>query len=174
MEAIKKYIRSVPDFPKAGINFYDITTLFQNPEGFTMALDAMEKYIKSKKPTKLVCIEARGFVFGAALSDRLKLGFIPARKPGKLPYKTISEEYELEYGTDRLEIHMDAIEKGDKVVIVDDLLATGGTMLAVCKLVEQLGGEVVGISTVIGLNFLPYQDQLAGYDINYLISYDSE
>lgn len=174
MEIIKKYIRSVPDFPKAGINFYDITTLFQDPEGFALALDAMEKYIREKKPTKLVCIESRGFVFGAALADRLKLGFIPARKPGKLPYKTISEAYELEYGTDTLEIHVDGVVEGDRIVIVDDLLATGGTMVAVCKLVERLGGEVVGISTVIGLNFLPYQEKLEGYDINYLISYDSE
>lgn len=174
MEEIKKYIRSVPDFPKKGINFYDITTLLQDPKGFEIALDEMEKYIASKKPSKLVGIESRGFVFGAALSDRLDIGFIPARKPGKLPYKTIAEEYDLEYGTDKVEIHIDAVSKGDRVVVVDDLLATGGTMKAVCKLIEQLGGEVVGISTVIDLEFLPWREKLKEYDVNYLISYDSE
>ena len=174
MEEIKKYIRSVPDFPKDGINFYDITTLLQDSTGFDLALECMQKYIVDKNPSKLVCIESRGFVFGAALCDRMNLGFIPARKPGKLPYKTISEEYELEYGTDKIEIHIDSVVEGDKVVIVDDLLATGGTMEAVCKLVENLGGVIVGISTVIDLEFLPWREKLQKYDVNYLISYDSE
>lgn len=174
MENIKKYIRSVPDFPKPGINFYDITTLLQDEKGFDEALDVMENFVRNKKAEKIVGIESRGFVFGAALSDRLKLPFIPARKPGKLPYKTISAEYELEYGTDKVEIHIDSIEKGEKVVIVDDLLATGGTMKAVCQLVEDLGGIVVGISTVIDLKFLPWREKLKKYDVNYLISYDSE
>jgi adenine phosphoribosyltransferase len=174
MEEIKKYIRSVSDFPKQGINFYDITTLLQDEIGFNIALDAMEEYVNNKKPKKIVGIESRGFVFGAALCDRLNLPFIPARKPGKLPYKTISAEYKLEYGTDKVEIHIDAIEQGEKVVIVDDLLATGGTMKAVCELVEKLGGEVVGISTVIDLEFLPWREKLQKYDVNYLISYDSE
>lgn len=174
MDELKKYIRSVPDFPKPGINFYDITTLLQNPDSFKIALELMEKYIREKKVNKLISIESRGFIFGAALADRLNLGFVPARKPGKLPYKTIAEEYDLEYGTDRLELHSDSVSNGDKVVIVDDLLATGGTMQAACKLVEKLGGEVSGISVVIDLSFLPWRDKLSNYNVNYLISYDSE
>ena len=174
MEKIKSYIRSVPNFPKEGINFYDITTLLQNPEGFDLTVDKMMEFITPLKPNKIIGIESRGFIFGAALCDRMKLSFIPARKPGKLPYKTISEEYELEYGTDKLEVHIDAVEKGDRVVIVDDLLATGGTMKAVCSLTEKLGGEVVGISTVVDLEFLPWREKLSGYNVNYLISYDSE
>ncbi len=174
MESLKKYIRSVNNFPKQGINFYDITTLLQDPVGFNKALEEMEKFILKKNPSTLVCIESRGFIFGAALCSRLNLGFVPARKPGKLPSKTISEEYELEYGTDKIEIHTDTVSAGDNIVIVDDLLATGGTMLAVCKLVERLDGNVVGISTVIDLNFLPWREKLKQYDVNYLISYDSE
>ena len=174
MDSLKSYIRSVPDFPKKGINFYDITTLFQDPKGFGLALDAMEAYVRSRRPDKIVAIEARGFVFGAALADRLKIGLIPARKPGKLPAKTLTEEYALEYGTDKLQIHADAIIPGDRVVVVDDLLATGGTLAAACRLVEKLGGEVVGISAVIALPFLPFKKQLAAYDVNYLISYESE
>lgn len=171
---IKKYIRSVPDFPKPGINFYDITTLIQNPVGFNLVLDQMESYVRSRKAEKIVAIEARGLIFGAALADRLDIGMVPARKPGKLPYKTVSEEYVLEYGTDRMELHIDAVSEGEKIVVVDDLIATGGTLKAVCNLVEQLKGEVVGISTVVGLTFLPGCDKLAGYDVNYLVSYDSE
>ncbi len=174
MEQIKKYIREVPDFPKPGINFYDITTLFQDPVGFDLALDGMEQYIRSRNPNKIVAIEARGFVFGAALADRLKLSLVPCRKAGKLPYKTITEEYALEYGTDKIQIHADAVSSGDRVVLVDDLIATGGTLLAACKLVERLGGTVTGISSVIGLTFLPYKEKLSGYDLNFLISYDSE
>jgi len=174
MEELKKYIRSVPDFPKAGVNFYDITTLLQNPTGFQKALKPMEEFIKQIGAQKIVAIESRGFIFGAALADRLNLAFVPARKPGKLPYKTISEEYALEYGTDKLEMHADAIGKGEKVVIVDDLIATGGTIQAVGKMVEKLGGEVVGVSVVIGLTFLQYQEKLQKYEVNYLISYDEE
>lgn len=174
MEDLKKYIREVPDFPKPGINYYDISTLLQDQAGFSLALDQMQKYAVSRGTQKIVAIEARGFVFGAALADRMNVGLVVARKPGKLPYKTIAQEYELEYGTDSIEIHADAIESGDRVLVVDDLIATGGTLEAVCKLVEKLKGEVVGISTVIGLEFLPYQDKLAAYDVNYLISYDSE
>jgi adenine phosphoribosyltransferase len=174
MEELKKYIRSVPDFPKPGINFYDITTLLQAPTGLNLALSAMEKFVSGRQPQKIVGIESRGFVFGAALADRLQLPFIPARKPGKLPYRTVSEKYELEYGTDTLEMHVDAVSKGDRIVVVDDLIATGGSLLAACKLVERLGGEVVGISTVIGLTFLPFEDKLSDYEVQYLISYDSE
>ncbi len=174
MEDLKRYIRNVPDFPKPGILFYDITTLLQNHEGFHKALDRMEAYLRSRKAEKVVAIESRGFVFGAALADRLGIGIVVARKPGKLPYTTISEEYELEYGTDRLEIHRDAIDQGERVVIVDDLIATGGTIKAACKLVERLQGEVAGISVVIDLAFLPWRTALKEYDINYLVSYDSE
>lgn len=174
MKSIKKYIRSVPNFPKQGINFYDITTLLQNPVGFNVALEGMERFIIKKNPSTLVCIESRGFIFGAALCSRLNLRFVPARKPGKLPSETISEEYALEYGTDKIEIHTDSVSADEKVVIVDDLLATGGTMQAVCKLVERLQGNVVGISTLIDLNFLPWREKLKKYDVNYLISYDSE
>jgi len=174
MDQIKRYIRSVPDFPKPGINFYDITTLFQSPDGFNKALDGMEAYVRSRKADKIVAIEARGFILGAALADRLKIGLVPARKPGKLPWRTITEEYSLEYGTDRLQMHADAISEGERVVIVDDLIATGGTITAACKLVEKLGGEVVGVSAVIALPFLPFKQRLAGYDLHYLISFDSE
>ncbi len=114
MEDLAKYIRSVPDFPKPGINFYDITTLLADPTGFKKALDTMEQYVRSKGATKILSVESRGFIFGAALADRLGVPFIPARKPGKLPYKTVTQEYDLEYGTDRLEIHADAITSGDK------------------------------------------------------------
>ena len=174
MEDIKQYIRSVPDFPKPGINFYDITTLLQDPVGFKLTLDAMEHYARSRKPDRLVVVESRGFVFGGALADRLGVGFALARKPGKLPYTTLSEEYALEYGTDRLELHVDAVTAGERVLVVDDLIATGGTLAAVCKMIERLGGEVVGITTVIELSFLPWREKLAAYDVNHLVSFDSE
>jgi len=174
MNKLKEYIRTVPDFPKPGVNFYDITTLIQDPAGFRMALEQMEQYIRSRKPQKIVGIESRGFIFAAALADRLHVGLAVARKPGKLPYKTVSEEYDLEYGTDRVELHEDAITPGERTVVVDDLIATGGTIQATCCLVERLGGEVVGISSVIDLSFLPWREKLKKYDINYLISYDSQ
>lgn len=174
MEQLKSFIREVPDFPKKGILFYDITTLMENPSGFAMALDAMESYVRATNADKIVAIESRGFIFGAALADRLKLPFVSARKPGKLPAKTISEEYALEYGTDRLEMHADSVRSGERVVVIDDLIATGGTLRAVCSMVERLGGTVAGISSVIALTFLPFAQALSGYDVNYLISYDSE
>jgi len=174
MDELKKYIRHVPDFPKPGILFYDITTLFQDPVGFDKALNAMQAFVQKREAQKIVGIEARGFILGGALADRLGLSFVPARKPGKLPSRTIREVYALEYGTDSLELHADGVSPGERVVIVDDLLATGGTVKATCRLVENLGGAVVGISAVIGLNFLPFKQALAGYDVNYLISYDSE
>jgi len=132
-EALKRYIRSVPDFPKPGINFYDITTLLQDPAGFTLALEAMEEFARSKQADKILAVESRGFLFGAALADRLEAGLALARKKGKLPYKTVSAEYALEYGIDSLEVHEDAVVKGERVLIVDDLIATGGTLQAVCK-----------------------------------------
>ncbi len=174
MDEIKRYIRSVPDFPKPGICFYDISTLLRDPLGFRLTLDAMEQYALSRKPDKLAVVESRGFVFGGALADRLGVGFTLVRKPGKLPCRTLSEEYALEYGTDRLELHDDAVAEGERVLIVDDLIATGGTLAAVCKMVARLGGEVVGIDTVIELSFLPWREKLAAHDVNYLVSFDSE
>jgi adenine phosphoribosyltransferase len=174
MDALKSFIRHIPDFPKPGITFYDVTTLFQDPKGLRAALDAMEKYVKSVGADKIVAIESRGFVVGAAVADRLGLPLVLVRKPGKLPFESISEEYTLEYGTGTLEMHIDAIKPGDKVVIVDDLIATGGTLAAAASLVKRLDGVVVGISAVIALSFLPYEKALADYDVNYLIAYDSE
>ncbi|MDZ4724009.1 MAG: adenine phosphoribosyltransferase [candidate division Zixibacteria bacterium] len=174
MDDLRKFIRSVPDFPKPGINFYDVTTLFQNPQAFTAALDGMERFVSSCKPSKIVGIESRGFILGAALADRLNVGFVMARKFGKLPYKTITQEYELEYGTDKLQMHEDSIKKGDRVVIVDDLIATGGTLSATAMLVERLGGEVTGISSLVALTFFPFDKKLSAYRINYLVSFDSE
>jgi adenine phosphoribosyltransferase len=174
MEELKKYIREVPDFPKPGIRFYDVTTLFQDPVGFDKALGAMQTFIQRREAQTIVGIEARGFILGGALADRLGLSFVPARKPKKLPFRTIREEYALEYGTDALEMHADGVKKGERVVIVDDLLATGGTVKAAGRLVEQLGGNVVGVSAVIGLTFLPFKEALSAYNVNYLISYESE
>lgn len=174
VEDLKQYIRSVPDFPKPGINFYDITTLLQDSEGFRLAVDQLEEYVKGLGVTKILAVESRGFFFAAALADRLGLSMVPARKPGKLPYKTVFEEYELEYGSDKLELHADAVEKGERVVIVDDLIATGGTLLAACRLVEKLGGVVAGVAAVVDLRFLPWREKLAGYDVHCLVSYDSE
>jgi len=174
MERLKKYIRSVPDFPKPGINFYDITTLILNPDGFELAVSGMTEIVSALKADKIIGIEARGFIFSSAIAARLHLPLALARKPGKLPARTLTEEYKLEYGVDRVEMHIDAVSKGDKVIVVDDLIATGGTVLATCKLAERLGGSVVGVASVIGLDFLPSQDPLKDYDIRYLITYDSE
>lgn len=174
MESLKKYIREIPDFPKPGVLFYDVTTLFADPTGFRLALNRMQRFVESVGAEKLLAIESRGFIPASALADRLELPLILARKPGKLPYETISEEYDLEYGTDRLEIHSDGVFEGERVVVVDDLIATGGTLAAACKLVERLGGTVAGISAVIGLTFLPFAEKLSGYSVNYLVSYDKE
>ncbi|KAA3615943.1 MAG: adenine phosphoribosyltransferase [Calditrichaeota bacterium] len=170
MHDLEKYIRSIPDFPKPGIQFKDITTLLQNPTAFKQCLDAFENRISGKVDV-VVGTESRGFIFGAPLADRLGVGFVPVRKPGKLPAETISEEYALEYGTDKLEIHTDAIRKGDKVVIIDDLLATGGTMQATTKLVERLGGEIVHILFLIELEFLQGRERLRAYSIDSLITF---
>jgi adenine phosphoribosyltransferase len=174
MESLKKYIRHVPDHPKPGITFYDITTLILDPAGFKAALDAMEGYARERQTQKIVCIESRGFLFGGALADRLGLGCILARKAGKLPGKTVSEEYALEYGTDRLELHDDTVQPGERVLVVDDLIATGGTLQAVCRMIERLGGLVCGIAAVIELSYLPWREKLKEYDVHHLITYDSE
>ncbi len=165
-------IRTIPDFPKPGILFRDVTTLFKNSEAFNMLIGEMAAELKDKNVDIVVGPEARGFIMGSALAYALGAGFVPARKPGKLPCETISYEYALEYGTDRLEIHADAIKKGQRVVIVDDLLATGGTALAAIKLVEQMGGEVVAIRFAIELKTeLNGIKALDGYDVKASIVY---
>jgi adenine phosphoribosyltransferase len=174
MEDLKHYIRSVPDFPKKGINFYDISTLMASPQGMTLALARMEEYVRGRQAQKIVAIESRGFIFGGILADRLKVGLVPARKPGKLPYKTVSASYALEYGVDTLEMHVDAVTQNERVVVVDDLIATGGTLAAVCQLCEELGGIVVGVSAIIELSFLPWREKLSRWDVNTLISFDTE
>jgi adenine phosphoribosyltransferase len=171
---LRRLIRDVPDFPKPGIVFKDITTLTKDPEGLRTAVDAIAERYADADVDLVVGIESRGFVFGAAVAYKLGVGFVPARKPGKLPAQTVSAEYELEYGTDALEIHRDAIGAGRRVLIVDDLLATGGTAAATAKLVSELGGEIVGIAFLIDLAFLRGRDKLAGYDVFSLIEYDSE
>jgi adenine phosphoribosyltransferase len=173
MDELKKYIREVPDFPKPGINFYDITTLLKDPEGLEMTIDAMTEQCRGMQIDTVVGIESRGFIFGAPLAYQLGTGFIPVRKPKKLPHETASVSYELEYGTDSLEIHKDAVGEGHRVLIVDDLLATGGTAKAVVNLVEGLGGKVAGVHFVIELNFLKGRSKFEGYDVKSLIRYDS-
>lgn len=171
---ISSFIRTVPDFPKKGIMFKDITTLINDPHGFDIALSNLYNLAKDKKITKVVGIESRGFIFGAVLASKLGVGFVPIRKPGKLPAETLEESYSLEYGTDKIEIHKDALSAGDKVLLHDDLLATGGTMEAACKLVEKLGAEVVQISFLIELTFLNGREKLRKYDVQSLVTYDSE
>ncbi len=167
-------IRNVPDFPKKGIVFRDITTLLKNKEAFHRFIDLMVERYKNERIDKVVGIESRGFIGGAALAYALGAGFVPIRKPGKLPADKIRQEYQLEYGTDAIEIHRDAIAKGERVLLHDDLLATGGTILAACKLVEQLGGTIVGLSFLIELPFLQPRKRLSQYDTFSLISYESE
>ncbi len=171
---LKKYIRSVKDFPKEGINFKDITTLLQNPEALNDTLTQLLEFIKDKKIDKVVGIESRGFIFGAMLAKELNAGFVPIRKPGKLPAETESASYALEYGTDTIEIHKDAIKLDDKVLLHDDLLATGGTAEAAARLIEKLGGEVVQASFIIELAFLKGRDKLKAYEVKSLINYDGE
>jgi adenine phosphoribosyltransferase len=173
-ENLAEYIRSVPDFPKQGIIFKDITTLLKNKDGFRIALDQLYELVKDKKIDKVVGIESRGFIYGALLAEKLNAGFVPVRKPGKLPAKTMNETYSLEYGEDSIEIHIDAIEKGDKVLLHDDLLATGGTMEAASRLIEKLGGEIVQISFLIELTFLKGREKLKKFNVNSLIKYHSE
>ncbi len=165
-------IRDVPDFPKKGIIFKDITTLLQDGEAFRLASNRMLKRYLDDKIDKVVGIEARGFIFGGVLAYKLGCGFVPARKPGKLPFSTIREEYTLEYGTNSLEIHDDSIASGDRVLIVDDLLATGGTALAAARLAEKLGGEVAGIEFLIELGFLQGREKLLKYPVHSLITYE--
>ena len=174
MNDLRSYIRSVPDFPKKGIVFRDITTLLQHNDAFTTAIDRFYEQFSSSGIEKVVAIESRGFIFGGALAQRLQSGFVPVRKPRKLPWKTVRQEYELEYGSDALELHIDAISPGERVLIIDDLLATGGTAAAACNLVQQLSGNIIGLAFLIELSFLPGRDKLKGYDVHSLISYESD
>jgi len=167
-------IRSVPDFPKKGIVFRDITTLLKDKDAFRRYIDICYERYKDQRIDKVVGIESRGFIGGAALAYRLGAGFVPIRKPGKLPAEKIRQEYQLEYGSDAMELHRDAVSPGDRVLVVDDLLATGGTVEAACKLVEQLGGKIVSLTFLIELSFLHPRKHLSRYDIFSIISYDSE
>jgi adenine phosphoribosyltransferase len=173
-EDLAEYIRSVPGFPKPGIIFKDITTLLKDKDGLKKTLNLLYNLAKDKNINKVVGIESRGFIYGALLAEKLDAGFVPVRKPGKLPATTIKETYTLEYGEDSVEIHLDAIEKGDRVLLHDDLLATGGTMEAACRLIEKLGGKIVQISFLIELTFLKGRNKLKNYDVHSLIKYNSE
>jgi adenine phosphoribosyltransferase len=171
MDELKARIRQVPDFPKAGILFYDITTLLQEPVGFHAAIDSLFVPFKEQGIDLVVGIESRGFILGAAVADRLGAGFSPVRKPGKLPYRTVNASYSLEYGTDSLEIHDDAVRKGQRVLIVDDLLATGGTASATCALVKRLGGEVWALAFLIELAALNGRQKLEGERVHAALKY---
>ncbi len=168
---LKKLIREVPDFPKPGILFYDITTLLKDAHGLHTLICGLADHYEDKRPDLVVGIEARGFVFGPALAYRLGVGFVPVRKPKKLPAETARVSYQLEYGTDSLEVHKDAIRPGQRTLIMDDLLATGGTAQATVQLVEMLGGKVSGLAFVIELEFLKGRSRLDGYEIFSLLKY---
>jgi adenine phosphoribosyltransferase len=172
MDDLKKLIREVPDFPKPGILFYDITTLLKDRCGFRAVIDALKFHYRDAQVDTVLGIEARGFIFAPALAYALGAGFVPVRKPKKLPAERVSVSYQLEYGTDSLEMHKDAISQGHRVLIVDDLLATGGTAAAAARIVENVGGSVAGIGVVIELTFLKGRERLAGYDVFSLLQYD--
>jgi adenine phosphoribosyltransferase len=171
-ESLKKLIREVPDFPKKGILFYDITTLLKDKRGFATLIDALSEHYIGKEVDLVLGIEARGFIFGPALAYRLNAGFVPVRKPGKLPAPTARHDYILEYGKSTLEIHQDAIAKGQRVIIVDDLLATGGTAEATARLAESLGGKIAGLGFVVELDFLQGRDKFKNYDVFSLLRYE--
>lgn len=171
MNHLKTLIREVPDFPKPGINFYDITTLLKDPQGLQGVLDALKSRFSGAGVDQVIGIEARGFFFAPALAYAIGAGFVPVRKPKKLPAPVESVEYALEYGTDKLEIHQDAVRPGQRVLIVDDVLATGGTASAVASMVNRMGGSIAGMSFVIELDFLKGRDKLTGYDVHSLLHY---
>lgn len=171
---LKEKIRNIPDFPKKGIIFFDITTLIKDGKAFRFAVDEMAKQYKDKKIDAIIGAESRGFILGAAMAYKLGVGFIPVRKPGKLPYKTCQISYDLEYGSSSLEMHVDAINKGDNILIVDDLVATGGTAKAMAQIIEKMGGIVVGFSFLVELSFLNPGKLLEGYELHSLVEYDSE
>ena len=171
-DGLKKLIREVPDFPKKGILFYDITTLLKDKVGFALLIDALSEHYIGKEIDLVLGMEARGFIFGPALAYRLNAGFVPVRKPGKLPAETVKVSYELEYGSNSLEVHKDAIGKGDRVLIVDDLLATGGTAVATAELASGLGAQIAGLAFVVELDFLRGRERLGNYDVFSLLHYD--
>ena len=170
-DKIKALIREIPDFPQPGISFKDLTTLWRDPEGLKGTIEAMVLPFAKEEIGQVVGIEFRGFILGAPLALQLGCGFVPVRKPGKLPGTTLRQEYDLEYGTDAVEIHQDGIAPGERVLIVDDLLATGGTMAAACQLVEKLGGEIVGLSFLVELAFLNGRERLPDYRIETVVQY---
>jgi|SRR5471030_2392545 len=169
---LKKLIREVPDFPKKGILFYDITTLLKDKVGFATLIDALSEHYLNEKIDTVLAIEARGFIFGPALAYRLNAGFVPIRKPGKLPAETVRMTYDLEYGQDTLEIHKDAIKSGQRVIIVDDLLATGGTANACAQLAKSLGADIVGMGFVVELDFLNGREKFDETEVFSLLHYD--
>jgi adenine phosphoribosyltransferase len=171
---LRERIRCVSDFPRKGIVFRDITTLLKDPRAFSDAIDRLVLHYRNVPVQAVVSVESRGFILGSPLAYLLGAGFVPIRKPGKLPAATVREEYALEYGIDAVEIHKDAISPGQRIIVHDDLLATGGTIQAACRLVERLGGEIVGVSFLIELNFLKGRDRLKAYDVFSLIQYDHE
>jgi adenine phosphoribosyltransferase len=171
MEDLKQLIREVPGFPKPGINFYDITTLLKHPGGLRTTVQEFARLFHGQVIDKVVGIESRGFLFGPQVAYEFHAGFVPVRKPGKLPAETIEQSYALEYGLDRLQMHRDAISPGERVLIVDDVIATGGTALASAKLVESLGGKVIGYGFVVELGFLGGREKLAGYQVKSLVTY---
>ncbi len=170
---LSKLIRNVPDFPKPGIVFKDITPLLGDPAGLSLAVELLTQPYRARHVDLVVGAESRGFIFGTAVARNLSAGFVPIRKPGKLPYKTRAAEYQLEYGTDQLAIHVDAIREGQEVLLVDDLLATGGTMAASCELVESCGGRVAGLAVLIELGFLKGRENLGNYELHSIIKYTS-
>lgn len=169
---LRALIREVPDFPKPGVNFKDVTTIMTNGEALRYVVKRLAEHFGPQRPQRIVGVESRGFLLGAPLAYELGIGFVLVRKAGKLPAEKISVEYELEYGRDRLEMHVDSIEPGQRVVIVDDLLATGGTMAATAQLVEQLKGEILGFGFLIELTYLGGRERLRGYDVLSLVQYD--
>jgi adenine phosphoribosyltransferase len=168
---LKEYIRDIPDFPKKGILFHDVTTLFKHPQAFEFVMKSMHDWYKDLKIDYVLGIEARGFIVGGILANSLSCGFVPIRKPGKLPADVIMEEYELEYGTDKVEIHKDALKKGDRVIVVDDLVATGGTLLAGIRLAEKLQANIIGVASVIDMPDLGGREKLSSYNYQYLVEY---
>jgi adenine phosphoribosyltransferase len=173
VEELKRLIREVPDFPKPGILFYDITTLLKDPVGLHRAVDVLANYYVGRKIDRVVGIEARGFIFAPMVAYRLNAGFVPVRKPKKLPAEVVRKTYSLEYGQDSLEMHRDAVSEGQEVLIVDDLLATGGTAVAVAELVESVGGRVSGLGFLIELEFLKGRERLCKYDVHSVLKYRS-
>ena len=173
MDEVKKAIRTVPDYPKPGILFYDITTILQDPKHFKTVVDALVERYAPMDISKILAMESRGFIYGAPLATAIGAGFVPLRKPGKLPYKTVSESFELEYGADSLEMHEDAVNKGERVVVLDDLLATGGTAAASVNLARKCGAHVVEAGFVIELTFLHGRDKLVDVPVYSMIQFDS-